>query len=345
MIKPKRLQKGDKVAAVSLSSGLVGEVPYRYEIGKRQILETFGIEVVEMRNTLKNIQWIYENPEARAEDLMQAFEDKSIKGIFSTIGGEDSIRILPFIDFDIIKNNPKVFLGYSDSTITHFICNNAGLTSFYGPSILANLSENQGILRYTASYMKKALFGSTPIGIIEPAKKWTDEYLDWFNPENQKIKRVLRKPFGRKLLQGKGKIKGHLLGGCVQVLHMIIGTELWFSLDRWDGAILFLEISESELPERFFKYFLRNLAASKILEKINAIIFARPGGQRNDEELVMYDKILLDIISNEYGLSTLPILAQMDFGHTDPVFTIPYGVMAELDCDNQSFSIIEAGVV
>ena len=85
-----------------------------------------------MPNTLKGTDYLYNHPEKRAEDLMAAFKDKTIKGIFTCIGGDESIRMLPYIDFDVIRDNPKVFIGYSDTTISHFMCLKAGISSFYG---------------------------------------------------------------------------------------------------------------------------------------------------------------------------------------------------------------------
>lgn len=344
MLKPKKLIKGDKIATVSLSKGLAGTLPYRYEIGKKQIEESFGLQVVEMKHTLEKSDWLHKNPKARAEDLMEAFEDKSIKAIFSTLGGEDSIRILPFIDFSLIKKNPKIFLGYSDTTVSHLICYKAGLTTFYGPSVMANLAENRGILPYTTEYLKKALFSSQPIGNIRPSNTWTNEFLDWFNPNNQNTKRKLKKALGRKIIQGKGVIKGHLVGGCVQVLSSLIGTEIFPALKEWKGAIAFFEISESELPHSYFRYFLRTLSIIGVLENLKGIIFARAGGNRNNKEILSYDQILSDIVVNELGYTHIAIMTQMDFGHTDPVFTIPYGVQATIDCDNLEFSIDESGV-
>ena len=114
LIKPKRLQAGDRVAAVSLSWGGAGQFPHRYEAGKRQLQEEFGLEVVETRHARRDPEWLHRNPEARAEDLMGAFSDASIQGIVSIIGGDESIRLLPFVDLDVIRSNPKVFLGYSE---------------------------------------------------------------------------------------------------------------------------------------------------------------------------------------------------------------------------------------
>ena len=129
MIKPERLRKGDKVAIVSLSSGMLGEKEFihKYYLGKQRLEEKFGLEVVTMPNTLKGIEYLREYPEKRAEDLMAAFKDKSIKAIICAIGGEETIRILPYIDYDVIKNNPKIFSGFSDTTANHLMLYKTGL--------------------------------------------------------------------------------------------------------------------------------------------------------------------------------------------------------------------------
>jgi muramoyltetrapeptide carboxypeptidase LdcA involved in peptidoglycan recycling len=344
LIKPARLNPGDKVAAVSLSSGLAGSIPYRYHIGKKQVHQAFGIELVEMENTLKDIGWISKNPEARANDLMEAFLNPEIKGIISTIGGEDSIRILPYVDLDVIRSNPKIFLGFSDTTVTHMICIKAGLGSFYGPSILAGFAENQGILPYTENSVRDSLFTGNPAGEIKPSPEWTNAYLDWFDPSNQEIKRPLFAPPSRKWLQGKERITGNLIGGCVQTLFTLNGTELWPNIDYWKESIIFLDISESELPLSLFRYLLRSMGAQGIWNVTHGIILGRPGGDRSIKEMDAYDQELQYIVGEEYGCKDLPILTRMDFGHTDPVMTIPYGVLAELNVVDNSFKIIESGV-
>src|SRR4029079_4166907 len=129
------------VATVSLSWGGPGAIPHRYEAGKAQLEKEFGVRVVEMKHTLRPAEWVAKNPRARADDLMEAFADPSIRGIISTIGGDDSVRILPHIDLDVIRRNPKVFLGYSDTTVTHLACLKAELATFYGPSIMAGFAE------------------------------------------------------------------------------------------------------------------------------------------------------------------------------------------------------------
>jgi len=161
MIKPRKLSTGDKIATVSPSWGGPSVFPHRYQEGIHQLQEEFELQVVEMPNTLRNEDWLSRTPQARAEDLMQAFADPSIKGIFATIAGDDSIRLLSFLDLNIIRNNPKVFLGYSDTTISHLVCYKAGLVSFYGPSIMAEFAENCGMFRTWSSPCAKPCFRAT----------------------------------------------------------------------------------------------------------------------------------------------------------------------------------------
>ena len=148
MIKPRKLEPGDRVAAVSLSWGGPGAFPHRYRAGKEQFTREFGVEVIETPHALREPEWLARNPEARAADLMDAFLDPSIKGIISTIGGEESIRLLPYIHDDVIRANPKVFLGYSDTTVSHLACFRAGLVSFYGPAFMSGFAENGGMFPY-----------------------------------------------------------------------------------------------------------------------------------------------------------------------------------------------------
>lgn len=108
MIKPPKLLPGDTVAAISLSWGGAGVFPHRYEAGKQQLQETFQLRVIETRHALRDAAWLAQHPEARAADLMEAFANPDIKGIISIIGGDDSIRMLPHIDFRVIRDNPNV---------------------------------------------------------------------------------------------------------------------------------------------------------------------------------------------------------------------------------------------
>ena len=343
MNKPTKLRRGDKIATISPSWGGPSVFPHRYQAGIQQLKDEFDLQVVEMPHTLKDANWLARNPKARADDLMQAFADPSIKGIFATIGGEDSIRLLPFIDLDIIKDNPKVFLGYSDTTISHLVCYKAGLVSFYGPSIMAEFAENGGMFPYMVNSLRQTIFSSEVIGEIKLATDgWTVERLDWADPSNQQIKRKLNPSTGWKFLQGTGIHRGHLAGGCIEVFDWTRGTEIF--PEDWQDAILFLETSEEAPPPDMVARTLRVFAAMGILPQLSGILFGRPGGKVPLEKFEEYDQAIQQVVLQEEGLSDLPIITNMDFGHTSPIFVLPYGVQAEIDCENKRFSILENAV-
>ena len=346
MIKPKKLKPGDKVAAISLSWGGPGSFPHRYQAGKRQFTEEFGVEVVETSHALRDPAWLTEHPEARASDLMEAFADPSINGIVSTIGGEESIRLLPHIRGEVITSNPKVFLGYSDTTVSHLVCFRAGVVSFYGPAFMSGFAENAGMFPYMVNSVRKTCFRAAPVGVVYPSiDGWTVEHLHWGNQENQQRRRSLNPSLGWRFLQGTGKAEGRLIGGCLEVLDWVRGTSIWPEAAAFDEAILFLETSEGAAPPQTVTHALRTYAAMGILGRLSGILFGRPGGAVPIERFSKYDEAILQVVTEEEGLSHLPVVTNMDFGHTDPMFVLPYGVRAQIDCESQRFAILESAVV
>ena len=346
MLKPQKLRRGDKVAAISLSWGGPGAFPHRYQAGKEQFVREFGVEVVETPHALKDPAWLARHPEARALDLMEAFADPSIRGIISTIGGDESIRLLPHIRPDVITANPKVFLGYSDTTVTHLVCLRARLVSFYGPAFMAGFAENCGMFPFMVDSVRRTCFTAAPVGVVEPCRDgWTVEHLDWSNRSNQQRRRMLNPASGWCFLQGSGVRQGRLIGGCLDTLLWLRGTPAWPELAAFDRAILFLETSEEAPPPQVVAQTLRSYASMGILGRLSGILFGRPGGGVPVADFSKYDEAILHVVNEEEGLSSLSIVTRMDFGHTDPMFVLPYGILAQIDCDNQRFEILESAVV
>ena len=343
LVKPPKLGRGDKVATVSLSWGGAGDsgILWRYFMGVKRLNEAFGLDVVEMSNTLKGSKYLYSHPEQRAADLMQAFEDTSIKAIFSCIGGNESVRLLPFIDFDVIRKNPKIFIGYSDTTVAHMICLKAGLSSFYGPSILAEFAENVELHDYTKRSVEKTLFSTGSIGELKASPIWTSERLPW-EEKNKDTKRKLQPNSGYELLQGSGIVSGRLIGGCIEVLEMIKCTDIWPDAGTWDNTILFFETSEEKPNPQYVEYWLRNYGSQGILNRISGMIFGKPYDNLYYEE---YKSAILRVVRDELKLNDLPILYNMNFGHTAPMAVLPYGATAQIDCSKKTFTIMESGVV
>lgn len=130
--RPPCLMPGDKVAIISPSSGLPHIFPWVYEQGLKRIVDVFQLEPIEYPSARQSSEYLSSNPRARAEDINNAFADPNIKAIIATIGGNDQIRILPYLNKDIISANPKIFMGYSDCTNLHLFLWNLGIVSYYG---------------------------------------------------------------------------------------------------------------------------------------------------------------------------------------------------------------------
>ena len=289
LTKPQKLHKGDKVATISLSWGGAGEFIHRYEQGKQQLQKTFGLEVVGTANALKSAEYIYKNPKARADDLMEAFADKSIKAIISNIGGDDSIRTLPFTDLKIIQQNPKIFLGFSDTTISHIACYKAGLHRFYGTSVLVGFAENGGMHQYQFDDIKRTLFSSKPSGQIIPNKEgWTTERVEWSDPKLQNEQRKLTKTAGWNFLQGDTIAQGQLLGGCLEVLEFLKETEFGLDANEWQDKIMFMETSEIMLPPDNFKWIIRNYAMQGIFQNLKGLIVGRPQDKYIQKSIIKF---------------------------------------------------------
>ena len=339
MIKPERLRKGDKVAIVSLSSGMLGEKEFihKYYLGKQRLEEKFGLEVVTMPNALKGIEYIYEHPEKRAEDLMQAFKDKSIKAIICAIGGDDTIRLLPYIDYNVIKENPKIFMGFSDTTANHFMLYKAGIVSYYGPALITDFAEYVDMYDYTENAIRKLLFEAQDNYEIKKCEYWTNEHIHWCEENINKQKTRLKDEKGYEVIQGSGKVTGKLLGGCLDAFPIYVGTEVWPSLEEWKDKILFLETSEV-MPEPDYIYFyLLNLGAQGIFNVAKGIIVGKPKEEKYYEEYKeVYRKVL-----KEFGREDMPVLYNVNFGHSSPIGIIPYGIECELDVDNKKITLLE----
>ena len=343
MIKPCILKKGDTVALVSLSSGMIGDKPFihKYHLGKERLEKVFGLMVATMPNTLMGSKFIYEHPELRAKDFMNAFNDPDIKAIISCIGGNDSIRMLPYIDFEKIKRHPKIFLGFSDSTISHLIMYKAGVTSFYGPALMTDFAEYTKMFDYTVDAIKNMLFKVNSKYEIKPSKYWTPDYLSWAEENMDESRKLIKDDHGYELLQGKGVVKGALLGGCIETLQNAVGTSIWPTIDEWKGKILFLETSEDHIQPNRLKDILRNFAAQGIFNVISGILVGKPHeGMYYDE----YKECYKTIISGELKNPALPILYNVNFGHASPIGILPYGALTELNCKAKRITILETFV-
>lgn len=353
MNKPPKLNKGDNVAIVSLSSGVLGEdsSKHQVDIGIER-LQAFGLNPVFMPNALKGIDYLNKNPEARAEDLKTAFADETIKGIICAIGGDDSFRLLPYLLEDKVflndvKNTPKLFTGFSDTTVNHLMFYKLGMTSYYGPNFLNDLAElDHEMLPYSKEAFKSYL--SNPSTTNIPASDiWYEERTDF-------SKQVINTPRihhteqnGYEALRGDGIVSGQLLGGCLESLYdLLIGARypeekniahkynIFPDINEWHNKILFIETSEETPSPRHFEKMFEAFNDLGIFEAVKAIIVGKPQNEIYYQE---YKEVLVRVTEP----TQTPILYNLNFGHAYPRTVLPYGLEAQIDFDNKEFSIME----
>lgn len=341
MLKPQRLRPGDKAAIVSLSSGSLGEPQFlhKYHLAKERLERDYGLQVVAMPNALKGRDYLYRHPEARAQDLMDAFRDPEIRAVFCAIGGDDTIRLLPYIDFDVLRRNPRIFTGYSDTTTNHFMLHKAGLVSYYGGAIMTNWAEYGAINEYTADAFDKTLFHPQDTWAI-PASGFCSYETDRVLWDEANINRTIpRFPnTGYEILQGTGKVSGPLLGGCVEVFVMLFGTSLWPSPEEWRGKLLLLETSESDTSPDLLAWILRGLQAQGVLHAVRGIVVGKPAFA---DKLEPYKEVYRKVVAGEAGLPDLPILYNVNVGHAYPIGLFPLGLEYEIDCEAKALTLLE----
>lgn len=343
MIKPKHLSPGDTVAIVSLSAGTLGEpwAIHKLQIARQRLEKDYGLRVKVMPNALKGREYLYRHPEARAADWMDAFRDPEVKAIFNAIGGDDTIRLLPYIDFDVIRSNPKIFTGFSDTTSNHFMMYKAGVMSYYGASIMTNFAEYVRINDYTAAAIRNTLFEPKPELDIPSAPYWYDDEDEkiWWKEENiHTLRQYHPEEIGYEVIQGNGMVEGELLGGCVDVFLELLGSPIWPSREEWRYKLLFLETSEVDIPEHYLTWILRNLAAQGIFDVISGILVGKPARRSKYEP---YKEVYRKVVGFEANRPDLPILYNVNFGHAEPIGILPIGARCRLDADRKTLTLLE----
>ncbi|MDO4332777.1 MAG: LD-carboxypeptidase [Eubacteriales bacterium] len=354
MKKTQALRKGDKVAIVSLSSGMLGEefCSHNIEIGVRRLRE-FGLEPVFMPNALRGIEFLKNHPEARASDLKAAFLDDSVRGIICAIGGDDTYRLLPYLMEDgeftaLVREKPKLFTGFSDTTVNHLMFYRLGLTTFYGPNFICDLGE---IANEMLPYTRRAFegyFAGREKRTITASDLWYEERKD-FSRNAMGTDRIFHKEErGYEALQGEGTFRGRLLGGCLESLYDILTCTryedektvcekyaLFPAQEEWKGKILFLETCEEKPAPELLRKELLTLRERGVFDAVSGVIVGKPQDEQYYEE---YKEIYAEVIENK----KLPVLYNVNFGHAMPRCALPYGIEAEVDMDGKKITLLES---
>jgi len=316
LVRPKALKAGDTVGLITPATNVPD--PDRLALAERTI-KYFGLRMKMGKNAGKRMNEYRTSIDERLDDLHAMFSDKTVDAVFAIRGGYGSMHLLDRIDYDLIRRNPKIFLGYSDITAMHLAINkHAKLITFHGPITLSRFTD------YTQKYFRKALFETQPIGTVTNP------------PESNELRpshplRTIR----------PGNASGALTGGNLTLISNTMGTP--YEIET-RGRILFLEDVDEE-PYSIDRM-LTHLRLAGKFDGVAGVIFGecqdcRPKDYK-PSSAIPYG--LGEVLDNILGDLKVPVLYGLTIGHTDDQLTLPLGVAATLDATNRTLDIKEAGV-
>lgn len=319
---PQKLKPGDEVRIIAPSRSMAIINDETREIAAQRFRElgltvSFGAHVEECD------EFSSSSITSRVDDLHDAFRNPNIKAVITILGGFNANQMLPHIDWELIRNNPKIFCGYSDITI---LCNailaKTGLVTYYGPHY--STFGMRDYFQYNLDYFTQCLMGDQPINVV-PSDEWSDDtwYIDQAN-------RAVSTNKGWDVVH-PGTASGTIIGGNLNTLNHLQGTEWMPSIEN---AVLFIE-DDSETRDVLFDRDFVSLTQQPGFSTVRAIVIGR--FQRDSH---ISEEILRNIIARNEALRSIPIIANVDFGHTYPMITFPVGGKCEIDTSDTSSIII-----
>jgi muramoyltetrapeptide carboxypeptidase LdcA involved in peptidoglycan recycling len=340
---PRKLRTGDRIAVVSPSNALGELLPLPYQLGVKRLREEFGLEVVEYPTTLK----MRSSPQARAADLMAAFGDPSVRAVIASIGGDDQITVIPHLDPEVVRADPKPFFGSSDNTNLLAWLWSLGIVSYHGPTVMVQFGRPGAMHPLVVESFRAAAFGTgdaSNLGAgefeLRPVSEFGDRERDWADPVTFDAEPEM---FPAEGWVWRGdihkRVEGVAWGGCIEVLAWLLMADRTVpAADAVRGGVFFFESSEEMPPAEEVYRILRNMGERGLLGAFDAILAGRPKTEqvrlpRSEEERRGYAREQMAAVDRavaEYAPHAV-LVHNVDFGHTDPQFVIPMGGQVRVD--------------
>ncbi len=337
MEKLPKLKPGDKVAIVSPSFAAPGVWPHVHQLGLERLRDVFGLDPVAYPATAN----VGATTQEKAADLVSAFSDPDIKAVIATLGGDIQVTYIKHLDPTVFRENSKPFFGFSDNShFSNFLFLN-GVPSYYGAALFTQFARQGALDEYTVTYIKHALFDKGEFELV-PSETYNDVGLGWDDPELLTSFREVEKSDGW-FWDGETDAVGRLWGGCVESVDEMLRHGVPIpSLQQFEDIVLMLETSEEIPTADYVKRVLRALGERGILERVNGVLMGRPKAWEFDRPQTAKEKATYREEQREAVLSTvrqynksIPIVQNLNFGHTDPQIPMPYGNIVRIVADEK----------
>lgn len=325
---PPKLKKGDTIGIFSPSSPASATAPIRYQRALT-FLRAKGFKIKE--GILVGKQDFYRSGsiKARAEELNSLIRNPNVTCIMAIIGGMNSNALLPYIDYEALKQHPKIIIGYSDVTaILLGIYEKTGIITYYGPTVVASFGEFPPFVEQTFHYFLNVVGISAKFPYqIESPVMWSEERIEWEQQTRAKIERhnTIR------CLQ-PGRVSGRLIGGNLNTFQGIYGTPYFPYIQT--GDILFIEDSYKDIAT--VERSLTLLYLSGVFERIAGLII----GKHEQFDDKGSGRCTADVLLEIIGIPTFPVIVDFDCAHTHPIITLPIGATVQLDATNVTLTIL-----
>lgn len=332
---PPKLRPGERVAVVSPSFAGPGAFPAVHELAMRRLAGEFGVEPVEYPTTRQ----LGAPAQARAADLMAAFADPEIGAVLASVGGDDQLTVLPYLDAEVLAAHPKAFCGYSDNTNLLNYLWNLGIAGYYGGSTMVHLGGRAGGPHPVAvASLRAALLSDDDLELF-PAERFGEDEADWDRPETLAQEGPTRPGTGWTWHQPDRVVTGPTWGGDLEILQWNLAAGRWIRPpEDYAGCVLLLETDEElPAPEAVFRM-LRNMGERGLLAQFPAVLVARAkaalfGVPAEASERDRYRAGQRAAVLRAFALYNpeAMLVFDVDFGHTDPQWVIPYGGAITVD--------------
>lgn len=337
MKKLQKLQKGDKVAVLSPSFAAPAIFPKVFELGLQRIRNELGLEPVEYPTTRQ----LNASTEERARDIVAAFSDPEIKAVIASIGGDDQVTYIHKMSPEVFIKNPKLFLGYSDNS---HLCNflfQHGIPSYYGACVMTQFAMQGEMDEYTVENIRHALFDSGEYE-ISSSEEYNEIGLNWKDEKLLATRRAYEKNTGW-IWDAPVDSKGVLWGGCLESIDDMLRNNTPIpSLKEFGNIILMLETSEEIPSHGYVQRVIRALGERGILQEVQGIFVGRPKAWEFDKQFTKEERTTYTNEQQKTILETvrtynknIPVVQNMNFGHTDPQIPMPYGGKVRVDSNKK----------